>query len=216
MVFWLTRWHSLLAWISLLVLLWLSILMLNICLSYWPWHTDTGFLILKQDVVDLWYWRWAFQIHVATSMVVLLAGFSQFWQSLRRRAPQWHRRLGYVYVVSVLAVAAPSGMVLALYASGGVAVQLCFMMLSILWIGSTVQALRTALARRFWDHRVWMIRSYALSLSALSLRTWKLVLYELAPYWDWLTPRHIYQLEAWLGVVVNLLIAEWMIRHLRR
>ena len=59
-----------------------------------------------------------------------------------------------------------------------------------------------------------MIRSFALALSALSLRTWKLLLYELQLYWDWLTPLHIYQLEAWLGWTINLLIAELMIYRL--
>lgn len=56
-----------------------------------------------------------------------------------------------------------------------------------------------------------MIRSFALALSALSLRTWKLTLYQIQPYWDWLTPIHIYQLEAWLGWTINVLIAEMVI-----
>ncbi|MDU6056005.1 MAG: DUF2306 domain-containing protein, partial [Acinetobacter junii] len=63
-------------------------------------------------------------------------------------------------------------------------------------------------------HRDWMIRSFALALSALSLRTWKLVLYELQPYIDWLTPINIYQLEAWLGWTINLLIAEIIIYYI--
>ena len=60
------------------------------------------------------------------------------------------------------------------------------------------------------------IRSFALSLSALSLRSWKMVLYELQPYFDWFTPVHIYQLESWLGWVVNLLIAELIIFKLHQ
>lgn len=61
-----------------------------------------------------------------------------------------------------------------------------------------------------------MIRSFALSLSALSLRSWKILLYELQPYFDFLTPVHIYQLEAWLGWSINLLIAEWIIFKLHQ
>jgi cytochrome bd-type quinol oxidase subunit 1 len=200
--------------IALSILLGFSLLMLQICLSYWPWQPDIGFLILKQDVVDLNHWRWAFQVHVATSLFVLLAGFTQFWIHWRQQYPQWHRWFGYLYLMGVLGLAAPSGLILAIYASGGWSVRICFLLLTGLWIGSTLAAWYTARHRRFGDHHVWMIRSYALTLSALSLRTWKLGLYELAPYWDWLTPRHIYQLEAWLGWVVNLLIAEWLIRHL--
>ena len=202
--------------LALLLLAWLSILMLQISLSYWPWRDDTGFLILKQDVVQLPLWRLAFQLHVATSSMVLLAGFTQFWPWLRRRQPRWHRRFGYLYVVGVLGLAAPTGLVLALYASGGWPTQLCFVLLGLLWIGCTVLALRRAQQRQWQAHQTWMIRSYALTLAALSLRTWKLGLYELAPYWDWLTPRHIYQLEAWLGWLVNLLIAEWLIYRLAK
>lgn len=198
---------------AMLLLLWLSGLMLEICLSYWPWQADTGFLILKQDVVELTHWRVAFQTHVATSMLVLLAGLTQFWPIFRQRYRHWHRRLGYVYVGSVLGLAAPTGLVMAFYASGGWSVQLCFVLLSVLWVISTVQALRRALAKQWLQHEIWMIRSYALTLVALSLRTWKLGLYELAPYVDWLTPRHIYQLEAWLALVINLCVAEWIIRE---
>jgi uncharacterized membrane protein len=200
---------------ALFVLCWLSILMLQICLSYWPWQPDTGFLILKQEVVQQWHWRISFQVHVASSMLVLLAGFTQFWPLLRQRYRLWHRRLGYLYVVSVLGLAAPTGLVMAFYAAGGWSVQLCFVLLSILWVVSTIQALRTARLKQFTQHQVWMIRSYALTLVALSLRSWKLVLYELAPYIDWLTPRHIYQLEAWFGLVINLWIAEWIIQRLK-
>ena len=197
--------------VALALLAWLTLLMLQISLSYWPWTPDTGFLILKQNVVDLTLWRWAFMLHVATSSIALLAGFTQFWPWLRRAYPRWHRRFGYLYVVGVLGLAAPSGLVLAVYAAGGWSTQLCFVLLGLLWMLSTLLALRCALKKQWRAHHAWMIRSYALTLAALSLRTWKLVLYELAPYWEWLTPRHIYQLEAWLGFLVNLLLAELLI-----
>jgi hypothetical protein len=202
--------------VALALLAWLCLLMLQICVSYWPWSSTQGFLILKRSVVDWWPWRLAFVLHVAVSGMVLLAGFSQFSAGFKRRWPMAHRRLGWLYVAGVLGVAAPSGLMLALYAAGGWPTQLCFVLLTLLWVGSTVWAVRCALQRRWLRHRDWMIRSYALTLSALSLRTWKLGLYALAPYIDWLTPRHIYQLEAWLGWGVNLLLAEWIIRQLRR
>ncbi len=189
-------------------------LMLRICLSYFPWSSTQGFLRLKQDVVNFQPWQWAFKIHVATSGLVLLAGFSQFFSVLHSKYPLWHRRFGWLYIISVLAVAAPSGFVLALYAAGGLITKLCFVMLTVLWIISTALALRYAINKRWLLHRDWMIRSFALSLSALSLRTWKMALYQLVPYAEWLTPKLIYQLEAWLGWVVNLLIAELIIWYL--
>lgn len=191
-------------------------LMLRICFSYFPWSSIQGFLRLKQDVVDYPLWQWTFKIHVATSALVLLAGFTQFTPTLRNHYPIWHRRFGWLYIITVLALAAPSGFVLALYAAGGTMTQICFVMLTVAWVISTLLALRYAINRRWLLHRDWMIRSFALSLSALSLRSWKVLLYQFTPYADWLTPKLIYQMEAWLGWVVNLIIAELIIWYLYR
>lgn len=188
--------------------------MLKICLNYFPWTDHSNFLVLKQDVIHTQPWRFAFQVHVITSSLVVLAGFTQFSQSIRRTMPRLHRYAGWLYIVATLGLALPSGFILALYANGGLSTQICFVVLGILWGASTILALYSAYHKQWLKHRNWMIRSFALALSALSLRTWKLFLYELQPYWDWLSPLHIYQLEAWLGWTVNLLIAEFIIYRL--
>lgn len=200
--------------ILLSIYIYLCWLMLRICLSYFPWSPTRGFLALKQDVVKFSPWQWAFKIHVASSSLILLAGFSQFWTGFRLRYPKWHRRLGWLYVLAVLVLAAPSGLIMAFYAAGGWLTQLCFVLLSVVWIIATILAVYYAVSRRWQLHRHWMIRSFALSLSALSLRSWKLLLYQLAPYVSGLSPQLIYQLEAWLGWLVNLLIAEFIIYRL--
>lgn len=200
--------------IIILVFGYLSWLMLKICLNYFPWSDSTNFLVLKQDVVHSQPWRFAFQTHVITSSLVLLAGFTQFSQSIRKNTPRLHRYAGWLYILATLGLALPSGFILALSANGGLSTQVCFVILGICWGISTVLALYYAFHGQWIRHRNWMIRSFALALSALSLRTWKLGLYALQPYWDWLTPLHIYQLEAWLGWTINLLIAELIIYRL--
>lgn len=189
-------------------------LMLQICLNYFPWSDHTNFLVLKQDVVTTQPWRFAFQVHVITSSLVLLAGFTQFSRSIRKNTPRLHRYAGWLYIITTLGLALPSGLVLAFSANGGLSTQVCFVILGICWGISTVLALYYVFHGQWIRHRNWMIRSFALALSALSLRTWKLGLYALQPYWDWLTPLHIYQLEAWLGWTINLLIAELIIYRL--
>lgn len=191
-------------------------LMVQICLNYFPWSNQNNFLVLKQDVVNTQPWRIAFQIHVITSSFVLLAGFTQFSQSIRKNMPRLHRYAGWLYIIATLGLALPSGFILAFSANGGLSTQICFTILGLLWGGSTLFALYFAFHRQWLRHRNWMIRSFALALSALSLRTWKLSLYQLQPYIDWLTPTHIYQLEAWLGWGVNLLIAEFIIYRLMK
>lgn len=212
----LKTYYNIMIFVLLGIFIWLCVLMVKICLSYFPWSDTQGFLALKQDVVHFLPWQWAFKIHVACSSLILVAGFTQFWPAFRQRFSLWHRRLGWLYIIAVLGFVAPSGLVMAVYAAGGLATQVCFVILGILWIGSTVLALKYAMQKCWYKHRNWMIRSFALSVSALSLRSWKLLLYQLAPYIDGLSPKLIYQLEAWLGWVINLLIAELIIYWISR
>ena len=57
-----------------------------------------------------------------------------------------------------------------------------------------------------------MIRSYALTLSALTLRAWK---WGITNSFE-LPPMDVYRAVAWLGWVPNLLLAEWIIRFKRK
>jgi len=57
-----------------------------------------------------------------------------------------------------------------------------------------------------------MIRSYALTLSAVMLRTWKIIILSVV----YVDPLHLYMIDAWLGFVPNLLFAEWLIRRKRK
>jgi len=201
--------------IILSIYTYLCYLIITICLQYFPWKTDQNFLSVKQDIVNTQPWQFAFKTHVIASSLVLIAGFTQFFRILRTKYSRIHRYSGWLYIITILGFAFPSGFILALSAAGGSATQIGFVILSILWGISTLVALRFALKKQWILHRDWMIRSFALSLSALSLRTWKILLYQLQPYFEWLTPMHIYQLESWLGWTVNLLIAELIILKLK-
>lgn len=194
----------------------LCFLMVKICLAYFPWQMDQNFLLLKQDIVDTQPWQFAFKVHVIASSFVLIAGFTQFFRIFRNKHPRLHRLSGWLYILTILIFALPSGFILALSASGGISTQISFILLCFFWGISTVLALHYALKKQWLLHRDWVIRSFALSLSALSLRTWKMVLYQLQPYFEWLTPVHIYQLESWLGWVINLLVAEIIIIKLHQ
>lgn len=202
--------------VILLPYLYLCYLMVSICLQYFPWQDDQNFLLLKQDVVHTQPWRFAFQVHVITSSLILIAGFTQFFRVFRNRFPKVHRLSGWVYIITLFAFALPSGFILALSAVGGWLTKLCFIILSLLWAITSFLAIKNAIQHNWILHRNWMIRSFALSLSALSLRTWKIALYEIQPYFDFLTPVHIYQIEAWLGWTINLLIAEIIIFKLHK
>lgn len=181
--------------------------MAKITVAYMPYNTDVGFLRIKQQYISIDHWRIAFFIHVYASMWVLFAGFTQFSRQLQKNNPGLHRALGYVYVVDVLLVTGPAGLLMGFYANGGLFSRIAFVLLAILWIYFTAMALIKAKKKDFKAHRNYMIRSYALTLSALTLRAWKYAITNSIE----LPPMDVYRAVAWLGWVINLGVAEYII-----
>ncbi len=193
----------------LLTLAFFTWLMARITIAYIPYNTDIGFLRIKQQYISIDHWRIAFFIHVYASMWVLLAGFTQFSKWIQRNNPRLHRTMGYIYVVDVLLITGPAGLLMGFYANGGLPSRIAFVTLALLWIFFTTMAFIKARQKDFKAHRNYMIRSYALTISALTLRAWKFAItnnFELPPM-------DVYRAVAWLGWVPNLIFAEWLIRR---
>jgi uncharacterized membrane protein len=195
-------------WLLVALLGYFCVLMLRITLQYIPVQTDVAFLQIKQTYIDNDLWFGCFYIHVYTSMFALVAGFTQFWPQLLKRFKKLHRRVGYVYIITVVFISGPASIVMGWYANGGVSSRVAFLLLSFLWIFFTAKAWQKAMQKKIIAHRKYMIRSYALTLSAISLRAWKvLIIYSFHP-----GPVDAYRIVAWLGWVGNLLLAEYIIR----
>jgi len=183
--------------------------MARITAAYMPYNTDVGFLRIKQDYIDIDHWRIAFFVHVYASMWVLLAGFTQFSNQIQSYYPRLHRTFGYVYVTDVLLITGPAGLLMGLYANGGLPSKISFVTLAIGWMTFTAMALVKAKKGDFAAHRNFMIRSYALTLSAVTLRAWKWSITNSVE----LPPMDVYRAVAWLGWVPNLIAAELLIRR---
>lgn len=181
--------------------------MAAIMLQYIPAGKETAFLAIKQDFVELPWYLPAFYIHVFTTMLVLPAGFTQFSKTILKKYPRLHRLNGRIYVLAILLLCAPSGLVIGYYANGGFSSQAAFCLLAVLWFYCTLRAYTAARARNFVAHRAFMYRSFALTLSAITLRLWKYILVALFHP----RPMDVYMIVAWLGWVLNLLVAEWLI-----
>lgn len=196
-----------LAW--LLLFFFFFLLMLQITLNYLPIRSDVAFLQIKQtEVESIKLYLPIFYLHVYSAIFVLLAGFTQFSKTLLNKHPKLHRKLGYIYVAMVLLFAAPSGLFIGLFANGGPTAKAAFGILAILWFWFTLKAMLLAKQQRFKAHRHFMLRSFALTCSAITLRLWKVVLvYLFQP-----APMDVYQIIAWLGWIPNLLLAEWFIK----
>jgi len=149
----------------------------------------------------------AFVAHVTLSSIALGLGVVQFVPGLRARRPTLHRWTGRIYALCVL-VGGAAGLLLAFHAPGGPIAGTGFALLALLWIAATGVAVACARQRQIARHRVWMIRSYALTFAGVTLRLYLAVFmlagtdYVAASPW-----------LAWMCWVPNLLIAEWWLRR---
>lgn len=193
--------------LGILCVFYFVFLMLLVTLPYLSFELNVDFLITKQRIIHLKHWRFAFYAHILTSIFVLLAGATQFWNFFLTRFRNWHRLIGKTYVGIILFISGPAALIMSLYANGTIAARTSFVLLTILWLVFTGAAYYFALKRNFRAHRNFMIRSYALTLSAITLRAYALVL----PHFVHMNGKDEYSLIAWASWTVNLLIAEIII-----
>lgn len=146
-------------------------------------------------------------IHVVAGVVALVTGPLQFVSRIRTRAPAVHRVTGRIYVAAC-AVGAPAGFMLALGTTAGPVAASGFAMLAVLLFAFTWLGWRTAVARRFQEHRAWMLRSYALTGAAITLRLMLPAAGLLGL--DFLPA---YRVIAWAAWMTNLALVQY---HLRR
>ncbi|MCA8829917.1 DUF2306 domain-containing protein [Hymenobacter pini] len=186
-----------------------SLRMLTMVVPYLGFEKGILFLTTKSQVInDNPWFRVGFYVHITSSWWVLVTGLVQLVPALYRRWPRLHRQLGQVYVVSILALAAPSGLVLAMYANGGLSAKVGFTLQCVVWWLVTWQAYRAARQRRWLLHSEWMLRAYAVTLAAMSLRLESYSMH----YFFQTKPIETYLTVVWLSWVGNLLLAEVLVQ----
>lgn len=151
------------------------------------------------------------RFHIAGGIGALLTGPWQFSERLRARALNLHRWMGRFYLIEV-ALGSIAGLVMATVSEQGPPTHLGFGILAVLWFFTGLQAYRMVRRGNIEAHREWMIRNFALTLAAVTLRNW-LPLFLFALHWPF--PR-AYIIVSWLCWVPNLLVAEWMVSRKKR
>jgi hypothetical protein len=152
-------------------------------------------------------WLW---VHAGLAATALITGPWQFIPRLRARFPRVHRWTGRVYIFACL-VGGVAGLLLASGSTAGPIARAGFGLLALVWLGVNANGLRLAMAGRYAEHRQWMIRSFALTFGAVTLR-----IYMPAAQVAGLDPMVAYRAIAWLAWVPNLMLAELYVRGLPR
>ena len=161
---------------------------------YWIYSgSDEGFIVKFRTLNPFLVYA-----HFIGGGLALSLGAIQLWT---KRPSRLHRWLGRAYCLCVL-VGAIGGGYLSFYSHLGAITGLGFFIAYVLWIYTTFIALRFAMNRQFDAHRRWILRSFALSCAAISLR---ILLPSLSLVFSFETS---YALVAWLCWSINLVIIE--------
>lgn len=161
----------------------------------------------EQQLNRLWYGM--LYVHVAGSVAALAIGPFNLAESIRRRHRKLHRVMGRIYMAGI-ALGGLSGAYLAFEATGGIVSTLGFLGLSLGWLISAYYAVKTIRSRQVERHRRWMIRNYALTLAAVTLRLWLGIMAFAFGEENFTTS---YMIISWLCWVPNVIAAEWYIRR---
>ncbi|MBO0935365.1 DUF2306 domain-containing protein [Fibrella sp. HMF5335] len=152
------------------------------------------------------FWNVGFYTHIGFGGGALLTGWLQFNKRLLRRKPLWHRRIGNVYVVSVL-LSAIAGIGIGVFATGGLIPATGFVSLGVIWFTTTFLAYIRIRQRRVEAHQQLMVYSYAATFAGVTLR---LQLPLLIMLFGGFAPA--YALVAWSCWLPNLVVAWWLIQ----
>ncbi|WP_051728817.1 MULTISPECIES: DUF2306 domain-containing protein [Actinomycetia] len=105
--------------------------------------------------------------HVVFGSIAMVTALLQVWPWIRRKHPVLHRYSGRAYV---FAGVLPSGLLALTIGAAtpfGPVTRASDVLLAVLWLGTTWAGYRAARERRFGDHRRWMVRSFALTMSII-------------------------------------------------
>jgi small-conductance mechanosensitive channel len=159
---------------------------------------------------------WAIWVHGSSGVLFFLAMPWQFSPKFRLKRPAWHRVSGRLTLISAY-VMAVSGvwMHLSLTPDERGMRFIGLLVLSGAMIVAFSLAFYAVLQRQFEQHRRWMYRAVAITLAAVTPlfieATAELTLGQLALFKPLLTP-FFYDYSRFLGMLINLLIAQWLLR----
>ena len=186
----------------------LSITIAGISARYFTFNAALAADTLRSRVISRDPWLF---LHIGGGVIALAVGSFQFSRLLRTRYRALHRWLGRIYLIAV-AVGGVAAFRIALESFGGLPTHVGFGLLAALWLTTTAVAYRRILQRDIQSHREWMIRSFALTFAAVTLRIY-LPLFAGVLKLDFLPA---YRTISWLCWVPNLLLAEVLVTRSRR
>ncbi|MFT7055926.1 MAG: putative membrane protein [Candidatus Endobugula sp.] len=195
---------------------WVLLVVFAIVIGLYPFGyllSDTlannGLLAQKSAAIkESLVWSTLFKVHIYIGGFALIIGWPQFIKRFRNKNLNFHRLIGKLYLVAIL-LSGCAGLYIGFYAEGGWVAKLGFIGLAISWLYTSSRAYFSIRKLEIDAHKRWMIRSYALTFAAVTLRIW-LPMFQYGFGMEFISA---YVIIAWLCWVPNVLWAEWYVRR---
>ncbi|OSZ73812.1 hypothetical protein CAP36_17580 [Chitinophagaceae bacterium IBVUCB2] len=183
-----------------------SLLLIYNTLPYFSFSKEFDFITERSFLFKSNFYNTCFYIHIAAGALCIGAALIQFSRYILKKSKGIHRISGKMYVAVVLFLGAPTGLYMSFFAKGSFWERSLFLFMAGWWFITTLYGLTTIHKRNIVAHKVWMIRSYAMAMTAVTFRVYHIIFYLL----DW---GHLenYELSLWISVIGNMLFAEWVI-----
>ena len=183
-----------------------SLLLVFNTIPYFSFSHEFSFIEERDFLFRNNFYNASFYVHIFAGMLCISTALIQFSKYILKKARAIHRISGRIYVFVVLFLGAPTGLYMSFFAKGSNWERALFMFMAIFWFISTLRGLQTILQKNVLAHKIWMIRSYSMAMTAVTFRIFHLVFYLL----DF---NHLknYEISLWISVIGNMLVAEYII-----
>lgn len=194
---------QMLFWIPVTVF---SLLLIYNTIPYFSFSRDFAFIEERSLLFNSSLYHSSFYIHIAAGALCIATALIQFSRYILKKSRAIHRISGKIYVFVVLFLGAPTGLYMSFFAKGSFWERALFMFMAAWWFVTTLNGLNTIHKRNVVGHKIWMIRSYAMAMTAVTFRVYHILFFLLG--WGHLEN---YELSLWISVIGNMLFAEWVI-----
>jgi hypothetical protein len=197
--------------VFLFIFFWLPIVFFSLLLivntiPYFNFSREFSFIQERAVLFLQPVYNVSFYLHIFAGMFCIGAALLQFSSYILKKRKNIHIWSGRVYVMVVLLIGAPTGLYMSFFAKGGMAERGLFMFMALSWFFFTFKGFTTILKKQVLAHKIWMMRSYTMALTAVTFRIYYIILY----LYD--VPLTLnYEVSLWMSVVGNLLVAEYLI-----
>lgn len=183
-----------------------SLLLVYNTFPYFTFKTNFSFIAERLALFAIPLYKYCFYIHILAGMWCITTALIQFSGYVLKKRKAIHIWSGKVYVFVVLILGAPTGVYMSFFAKGTNTERMLFLFMAISWFISTLKGLQSIHQKNIVQHKNWMIRSYALAMTAVTFRIYHILFYVAG--WDHLNN---YEISLWISVLGNMLFAEWII-----